>query len=130
ADQTPVARVPWLTPAKQLLLTLLAVAVAAAASGLVVYFLTRSDHTTTPSPAPQAPAIHPLAALVPAPVWQTCKKQATPRTGALETAVCVPPKTASTFAPDRLELSTFASGAAVTRVYESERRLHHVPRNR
>ena len=29
-----------------------------------------------------------------------------------------------------LEISSFASGAAVQRAYESERRRHHVPRNR
>ena len=37
---------------------------------------------------------------------------------------------ATTFNPDRLELSTFASGAAVQRAYEAERRRHRVPRNR
>ena len=130
ADGTDATRKPWLTPAKQLLLTLLLVVVAATASGVVVYFLTRSDHSTTPSATPQAPVNHPLSALVPAPVWQTCKKQPTPRGGALETAVCLRPANATTFAPDRLELSTFASAAAVQRAYESERRLHHVPRNR
>ena len=127
-EATP-PRGPWLTPAKQLLVTLLLVVVAATASGLVVYFLTRSDQATTPSATPQAPVNHPLSALVPSPVWQTCQKQATPRAGALETAVCLRPKNATTFSPDRLELSTFASGAAVQRAYESERRLHHVPPN-
>lgn len=130
ADKTAATRGPWLTPAKQLLLTLLIVVLAAAASGVVVYFLTRNDHSTTPSATRQAPVVHSLAALVPAPVWQTCKKQASPRAGALETAVCLRPTNATTFAPDRLELSTFASAAAVQRAYESERRLHQVPRNR
>jgi serine/threonine protein kinase len=130
AGGTAATRGPWLTPARQLLLTLLMVVFAAAVSGVVVYFVTRNDHSTTPSAAPQAPVVHSLAELVPAPVWQTCKKQATPRAGALETAVCLPPKNATTFAPDRLELSTFASSAAVQRAYESERRLHHVPPNR
>jgi serine/threonine-protein kinase len=121
---------PWLTPTKQLILTLLAVVVAAAASGLIVYFLTRSDESTKPAPITQTPAVHPLAELVPAPVWQTCKKQDTPRPGALETAACLPPKDATTFTPDRLELSTYASGSAVQRAYEAERRRHHVARNR
>jgi serine/threonine protein kinase len=120
---------PWLTPMKQLLLTLLAVVIAAAASGVIVYFLTRSDESTTPSTAAQAPAIHPLADIIPAPVWQTCTKQDAPRQGALETAVCLPPKDATTFTPDRLELLTYASGAAVQRAYEAERRRHHVLRN-
>jgi serine/threonine-protein kinase len=130
AAETPPARTPWLTPMRQLLLTLLLVVVAAAASGVVVYFVTRtSDHTTAPAAAPQGPVIHPLAAIVPQPVWQTCKKQATPRPGALETAVCLQPKNATSFTPDRVELSTYASGAAVQRAYETERRRHHVPRN-
>jgi serine/threonine protein kinase len=120
---------PWLTPTKQLLLTLLAVVVAAAASGVIVYFLTRSDQSATQSPTTEAPAVHPLADLVPSPVWQTCEKQATPRPGALETAVCLPPKDATTFTPDRLELSTYASGSAVQHAYQAERRRHHVPRN-
>ena len=127
-DRAP-ARGPWLTPARQLLLTLLLIVVAAAASGIVVYFLTRGDHVTTPAPAPKALAFHTLAEIVPAPVWNTCKKQAKPRPGALETAVCLPPAHPTTFTPDRLELSAFPSGAAVVRAYESERRRHHVARN-
>jgi predicted Ser/Thr protein kinase len=130
ADESPpAARAEWLTPVKQLVLTLLLVVVAATASGVVVYFVTRSDHPKTPSAVPQEPAVHTLATLVPEPVWKTCKKQATPRAGALETAVCLPPKDATTFTPDRLELSTFASGAGVQRAYEAERRRHHVSRN-
>jgi predicted Ser/Thr protein kinase len=129
AEEPAPARGPWLTPARQLLLTLLLVVVAAAASGLVVYFVTRGDHVTTPAAAPKAPAFHTLAEIVPSPVWDTCKKQAKPRPGALETAVCLPPANPTSFTPDRLELSTFASGAAVVRAYEAERRLHHVARN-
>jgi predicted Ser/Thr protein kinase len=121
---------PWLTPAKQLLLTVLLVVVAATASGVIVYFVTRADHSSTQAPpVARGPVIHPLAEIVPSPVWQTCNKQATPRAGALETAVCLPPKDATTFSPDRLELSIFASGPAVQRAYEAERHSHHVPRN-
>jgi serine/threonine protein kinase len=120
----------WLTPVKQLLLTALLVVLAATASGVIVYLLTRGDQSPTEAaPAAKGPVVHPLAEIVPSPVWQTCKKQATPRAGALETAVCLPPKNATTFAPDRLEVSTFASGAAVQRAYEAERRSHHVARN-
>jgi hypothetical protein len=108
---------------------LLLVVVAATASGVIVYFLARGDHaTTTAASTQQAPAIHPLAAVVPQPVWQTCKK-VTPRPGALETAVCLPPANSSSFTPDRLELSTFANGTAVQRAYNTERRRHHVRRN-
>jgi predicted Ser/Thr protein kinase len=126
AKESAPARGPWLTPAKQLLLTLLLVVLAATASGVVVYLITRGDHTTTPVAEPKAPAFHPLAEVVPEPVWKTCKKQPTPRPGALETAVCLPPSNPTSFSPDRLELSTFASGAAVQRAYEAERRRHHV----
>jgi serine/threonine protein kinase len=128
-DERATADRPWLTPIRQLLLTLLLVVLAAAASGVVVYFITRGDHSTTPAAAPQTPAFHKLADIVPAPVWKTCKMQPTPRAGALETAVCLPPEHPTTFTPDRLELSAFASGAAVQRAYEAERRRHHVARN-
>jgi serine/threonine protein kinase len=120
---------PWLTPMKQLLLTLLLVVLAAAASGVIVYFLTRDDGTTTSSVsgAPR-PAIHPLSELVPSPVWQDCK-ETTPRAGAVETAICTQPGDATTFTPDRLELSTYSSGAAVQSAYEALRRSQHVARN-
>jgi serine/threonine protein kinase len=129
--EPPAKREPWLTPARQLLLTLLLVVLAATASGLVVYFVTKGDNSTAPAvaAAPQ-PAVHPLSALVPSPVWQTCKKQAAPRPGALETAVCLAPKNPTSFTPDYVQLSTFPSSAAVERAYEAERRAHHVPPDR
>jgi serine/threonine protein kinase len=130
SEQNAPASAARLTPMKQLLLTLLLVVIAAAASGLVVYFLVRGDHETTASPVPQGPVVHTLATLVPAPVWENCTKATTPRAGAVETATCLPPKGATTFNPDHLELSAFASGAAVQRAYEAERRRHHVQRNR
>jgi hypothetical protein len=121
-------RGPWLTPGRQLLLTLLLVLVAAGASGTIVYFLTRGDDKAATAPTPQGPVIHPLAEIVPQPIWQTCKEQA-PAPGALETAVCVQPSNATSFSPDRVELSTFASGAAVQHAYEAELRRHPVARN-
>jgi serine/threonine protein kinase len=128
-DEAAGEKGPWLTPMKQLLLTLLLVVLAAAASGAIVYFLTRDDGATTSSAggAPQ-PVIHPLSELVPSPVWQDCK-EATPRGAAIETAVCTQPTSATTFTPDRLELSTYASGAAVQSAYEALRRSQHVARN-
>jgi hypothetical protein len=127
--EAPGEKKQWLTPMKQLLLTLLLVVLAAAASGAIVYFLTRDDGATTSSATGAAtPAIHPLAELVPSPVWQDCK-ETTPRADAVETAVCTQPTDATTFTPDRLELSTFASGAAVQSAYEALRRSHHVARN-
>jgi serine/threonine protein kinase len=119
-----------MTPLKQWVLIGLLVAVAAAASGVAVYFLTGHDRSAAPLSTPQPGAIHPLSDLVPSPIWQTCKEQDTPRPGAVATAACLPPANSTTFAPDRLEISSFASGAAVQRAYESERRRHHVPRNR
>ena len=125
----PSAREPAasrLTPLRQMLLTLLLVVLAATASGLVVYFLTKSESSAAPPPKTQGPVIHKLADLVPAPIWETCDEQSTPRAGALETAVCLPPADAKVFTPDRLEVSTFASGSAVQRAYEAERRRHNV----
>jgi serine/threonine protein kinase len=119
-----------MTPLKQWVLIGLLVAVAAAASGVAVYFLTGHDRSAAPLSTPQPGAIHPLSDLVPSPIWQTCKEQDTPRPGAVATAACLPPANSTTFNPDRLEISSFASGAAVQRAYESERRRHHVPRNR
>ncbi|TML29001.1 MAG: serine/threonine protein kinase [Actinobacteria bacterium] len=122
--------VSWLTPAKLLLLMLGLVVVASAASGAAVYFLTGNDQAATAPPAPTAkgPVIHPLSALTPAPVWDSCKV-VSPRPGAVASAVCPQPKDATSFTPDRLELSTFASGAAVQRAYNAERRKHRVGRN-
>ena len=118
-----------LTPLKLLLLMVLLVLAAASASGAIVYLLTRNDQPpATPVAAAQKPVIHPLSALVPAPVWETCKTVSA-RPGAVESAVCLPAKGATTFTPDRLELSTFASGAAVQRAYDAERRRHRVKRN-
>ena len=118
-----------LTPLKQLLLTLLLVVAAATASGLVVYFLTQSEGSAAPLPVSRGPAVNTLAELVPAPIWETCRPAATPRAGALETAACLPPENATTFTPDRLEVSTFTNGAAVQLAYQAERRRHQVARD-
>jgi serine/threonine-protein kinase len=118
------------SPNAQLALTALLVALAAAISGVTVYLLTRGDNSPVAPSASPASAAHPLDALVPSPLWQTCKTQSVPRAGAVETAVCLPPKGSTTFAPDRLEISTFLPGPAVQRAYEAERRRHHVPRAR
>jgi serine/threonine-protein kinase len=126
ASQEPVSA--RLSPLKQMLLALLLVVLAATASGLIVYFLTRSEGSAASLPIAQGPVIHKLADLVGQPIWQTCKEE-TPRAGAIETAVCLPPTNATTFTPDRLEVSTFASGAAVERAYEAERRRHDVAPN-
>jgi serine/threonine-protein kinase len=124
----PARAATGLTTTKLLLLMLALVIVASAASGGIVYLLTRNDQPAAKTPVAQGPVIHPLSALVPSPVWDMCKTVAT-RQGAVESALCLRPQGATTFTPDRLELSTFASGAAVQRAYEAERRRHHVGRN-
>jgi hypothetical protein len=111
-----------------MLLMLVLVVAASAASGGIVYLLTRNDQVAARPLVARGPTIHPLSALVPAPIWDSCKTVA-PRPGAIGTAECPRPAGATTFAPDRLELSTFASGAAVQRAYEAERRRHHVGRD-
>jgi serine/threonine protein kinase len=118
-----------MTPLKQMLLTVLLVVLAAGATGIVVYFLVRGDRATTPPPAARGPVIHTLATLVPAAVWENCTTAKTPRPGAVETGTCVPPKDATVFVPDRLELSSFRNAAALQKAYEAERRRHHVPRD-
>jgi serine/threonine protein kinase len=123
----PSRTTPQLTTTKLLLLMLALVLLASAASGAIVYFLTRSDQPAALAPVAKGPTIHQLSALVPGPVWDMCKT-GSPRPGAVETAICLRPSGATTFTPDRLELSTFASGAAVQRAYNAERRRHNVGR--
>ena len=115
-------RIQWAT-------TALLVAFAAAVSGGVVYLVTKNDNSSTTPTTTLAGGAHPLEQLVPSPVWQTCKLQSQPRAGAVQTAVCVRPAGSTVFAPDRLVVSSYPSGAAVQQAYEAERRLHHVPRN-
>src|SRR5262249_1446864 len=133
AEAPPPPREPggtWLTPMRQMLLTVLLVILAAAASGLVVYFVTRDDGSAAqPAAAAQGPVVHKLADLIPEPIWSTCKELGPPLAGAVETAACVQPSDATTFAPDRLEVSTFPNGAAVQQAYETERRRHDVAPN-
>ena len=73
-------------------------------------------------PAPGAPqsAVHEvgLATLIPKPVYGGCTLLAKPIAGAVQTAECVPPAGARQgFYPDHLELSTFATDAALGRAY-------------
>jgi serine/threonine-protein kinase len=70
-----------------------------------------------------------LAALVPKDVFKGCTLQSTPRAGAAETALCVPPAGASGFYPTQLELSVFPTAAAAAAAYESERKKADVGTN-
>jgi len=111
-------------------LTALLVAGAAAISGGAVYLLTRNDDSPSASSTPQAGAVHRLENLIPTPVWKTCNSQNAPRSGSVETVVCLPESGSPIFDPDRLEVSTFANAAALQRAYEAERRRGRVPRGR
>jgi predicted Ser/Thr protein kinase len=64
-----------------------------------------------------------LAGIVPKPVYRGCTLAVKPLPGAVQTAECVPPPLAGaqTFYPDHLELSTFATGAALTKAYDAAR---------
>ena len=68
-------------PAKLLPPTLALVVVASAASGAAVYFLRRATLTRQRRRSLRLPnsLIHPLSALVPAPVWHSCKLSRPPR---------------------------------------------------
>ena len=60
-------------------------------------------------------------ALIPASLRKACVKQSVPDIGAVATAVCLPPSGATGFYPDRWQVSTYPSGAAVRAAYDTER---------
>jgi hypothetical protein len=103
---------------------------------VAVYFVTKDDSTESAAPATTAststgavtgatPAG--LAGIVPNEVFKDCEVQATPNSGAVETAVCLPPaRRTQPFYPDRLELSTFANLADLKAAYEAERSSHDI----
>jgi hypothetical protein len=69
-----------------------------------------------------------LAALVPGPLWENCRKQAVPDAGAVETAVCLATGGVR-FSPDRWQISIYPSGAALNDAYEGLRRSHRIARD-
>ncbi|MGH3136081.1 MAG: adenylate/guanylate cyclase domain-containing protein [Gaiellaceae bacterium] len=108
-------------------LGLVVVLIAAATAAGVVY-LTADDHTERSTASPlettetQVPtALSPeagLDAVVPAELWANCQLQTVPEPDAAETAVCLPPSGA----PDRWEISSYPSGAALEAAYAGELR--------
>ena len=111
------------------LTTLIAVG-AALAAALAVFLLTRDDSggsaaATTTAATTTAPTTvstsgdHKLEQLVPKPLWIGCKGE-TPPPGADEAAVCSPPPGSAAFSPDRLDVFTYESAAALKAAYEAE----------
>jgi predicted Ser/Thr protein kinase len=120
-------RVPWLPMA------LVALA-AAAASGVAVYFATdngsspkaaattvttQTGTTTSTGKTTPVTAATGLAGVVRKAVWDNCNVSTKPQAGAVESAICLPPNNATAFFPDRLDLSIYASGAALTKAFSA-----------
>jgi serine/threonine-protein kinase len=77
------------------------------------------------SVGPTGPTEHAvgLQGIVPKGIYKGCTLQSQPAAGAVQTAVCVPSAaTGPVFYPDRIELSTFASTAALLRAYNAARK--------
>jgi serine/threonine protein kinase len=100
---------------------------AAVLSGGIVGFATRGDDsasTTESASGTQLPGVQELRLqdLVPSQIWNTCAMQNTPRSGAVESAICQPAQTTSPGrSPDRLELSLFPNASTLTAAYKEER---------
>ncbi len=109
------------------------VALAAVTAASVVY-LTSGDSTDSSAASPPPPvstepeslaANAGLDAIVPASVWKDCRLQTVAEPTALETAVCIP----ADGVPDRWEISSYPSGAALTAAYASALGGQQVERN-
>jgi hypothetical protein len=130
----PVSR----RPLPRWLLTAILVVAAAAASGAVAYLVARdgSEPTSaTPSPGTttvqqaQAGKLPTLASLVPKPLWNECAVQNVARTGAVESAVCLPSADLSVAnSPDRWEVSIYPGKNALATAYETARQQAGVKR--
>ena len=70
-----------------------------------------------------------VKALIPASLRKTCVKQTVPDAGAVATAVCLPPAGATSFYPDRWQVSIYPSGTAVRAAYRAEQRQQHLRSN-
>jgi hypothetical protein len=113
-------------------LGLLVAAIAAATSAGVVYLTAGEGGTPkTGSPAaanagvggssPRARGVVTMETIIPAGLWKDCRLQAAAVSNALQTAVCVP----ATGNPDRWELSSFRSGAALDSAFNEILRAHY-----
>jgi hypothetical protein len=102
---------------------------AAAVSGGLVYLLSGDNGSSTPDASPPPPAspgspaaeAEPtnLQSVVPAQVYRDCATASTPQPGAISTLVCLPSDTSVRNRPDRWELSSYESGAAAERAYDT-----------
>ena len=103
--------------------------IAAVTAGAVVY-LTTGNHTEGGNASPSTPAgSQPplvlaadagLDAIVPTAAWKDCHLQTVPEPGAQQTAVCLPAQGL----PDRWEISSYPTGAALATAYQAELRRH------
>ena len=111
------------------------VALAAVTAAGVVY-LTAGGSTDPVIASPQPPvggstepevlaADAGLDAIVPAAAWKDCRLQTVAEPNAIETAVCLP----ADGVPDRWEISSYPSGAALTAAYEGALRGQQVESN-
>jgi class 3 adenylate cyclase len=121
------------------------VLIAAATAAAVVYLTSGSKGepssgatgsqpgtSTEQAPAPgsvQEAAAGDIMALIPVSLRKACVKQSVPDIGAVATAVCLPPSGATGFYPDRWQVSTYPSGAAVRAAYDAERGRQKLGRN-
>lgn len=118
-------------PGRGLGLKLGAVVVALAAiTAAGVVYLTAGDETDAGTAAPGAPtfpvttepealaADAGLDAIVPAALWKDCRLQTVAERSAIQTAVCLP----AGGVPDRWDISSYPSGAALSAAYEGELR--------
>jgi predicted Ser/Thr protein kinase len=106
-------RGPWLRwPAA----VVAAVLVAAAASGLAVYFLARGDGSSAGGKSAVKPGgTSGLAAVVPADLWEDCTVEETPPAGVLSKATCTP----SDSVPARWEVTLYPHSDAAYNAYKA-----------
>ncbi len=113
------------------------VALAAAGSGVAVYFATKSDSgnkaTQTAASGKQQPGQRGLASLIPATLYDnSCQIQAAPLViGAVQSAVCTPPAVAepNRFYPDSWEISIFRDSTALHTAYDALRQQNGIGEN-
>ena len=83
--------------------------------------LVSSGSTAGPTGSTSVHAVG-LKGIVPAGIFNGCTVEAEPTAGAAQTANCVPPSNAQSFYPDQLQLSTYASTAALLKAYDAQRK--------
>ena len=105
-------------------------AVAAGASGVGVYFVTKSDSgkggagqvTPTPTPIPIPRGTQKgLAGVVLARMWKNCAVENIPPPGAVQSAVCLPPSGSTVPFPDQVTLSLYPDTKALLAAYTTRK---------